>query len=152
MGFDVRNFIPSRNLETLKRAGLHKIAGAMRGLDELTIKDAVAAIGERAFIKRADARRIADGIDALAELHGEKAANAASVMSPLLSKALMPAALGAGAAALPSLLHDQPIDWSSVALGGMAGGVGGAGLGLSKALQRDPALAQQLAASMARPQ
>lgn len=48
--------------------GLHKIAGAMHALPELTTADAVTILGARAYMRRKEARVIADGIAALAVL------------------------------------------------------------------------------------
>jgi hypothetical protein len=73
MDIKVDNFVPARNLHILSSVGLHKIAGAMLGFPELTIKEAITRIATKAFIKRAEERIINQGIAALAALNGEGA-------------------------------------------------------------------------------
>jgi hypothetical protein len=50
----------------IRAAGLHKVAGAMVGIDEMTMPHAVAIIGMRAYERRKTARLVADGIVSLA--------------------------------------------------------------------------------------
>jgi hypothetical protein len=71
MDINVENFISARNRQILGSVGLHKIAGAMLGCAELTIKEAVTQIAAKAFIKRAEERMITQGTTALAALRGE---------------------------------------------------------------------------------
>jgi hypothetical protein len=145
MDFVVENFIPPRNLGALRRMGLHKIAGAMLGVPEVTFKEAVAYLGAKAFLHRAEATKIAHGIEALATLRGEKVAN---VWQSVLQRSTAPALLGAGIAALPEMTGDQPINWDNVlrrgAMGAAVGGVGGAALNLDRAFQANPGLANAL--------
>jgi hypothetical protein len=72
MDINIEGFFPPRNLQILRSAGLHKVAGAMLGFPELTIKEAVAQLATKAFINRAEARMISQGIAALATLRGEE--------------------------------------------------------------------------------
>lgn len=66
MAFNIENFFSKRGLEAVKTQGLHKVAGAMIGVDEVTIKDAAQIIGTRARLRRSEFAKIADGIRALA--------------------------------------------------------------------------------------
>ncbi len=50
----------------IRAAGLHKVAGAMRGVDEMTAPVAARLIGERAYMRRKTARLAVDGIISLA--------------------------------------------------------------------------------------
>lgn len=70
MSFDINNFISPRNLNVLQRAGLHKVAGAMLDVPELTIKEAVAMIGAKAHLRRRETQKIATGLEDLAALTG----------------------------------------------------------------------------------
>ena len=147
MDFKVENFIPARHLEVLRSSGLHKVAGAMANVDELTVKEAVGIIGAKAFLRRKESQKIAEGLQALADLTGEKIAN------PLLSEALqraMPMALGGAAiATVPKLLSNEPVDakdlLSSGALGALMGGVGSAGMSLNRAGRLAPGANQEMA-------
>jgi hypothetical protein len=98
MDFNVEAFIHPSNLQILKSTGLHKTAAALNGLDEMTIKHAVAIIGTKARQKRAEMRAIADGITALAELQGQKTAAPSQFGKwlPHVMRALPTAALGGG--------------------------------------------------------
>jgi len=66
MAFNIENFFSKRGLEAIKSKGLHKVAGAMIGIDEVTIKDAAQVIGTRARLRRQEFAKIASGIQALA--------------------------------------------------------------------------------------
>ncbi|SRR6266545_7607596 len=145
MDFVVENFISRGNLDTLRSAGLHKIAGAMLGLPEVTFKEAVAHLGAKAFLHRAESQKIAAGVAAFAALRGEKVA---SVWQSALQRSMGPALLGAGIAALPEMTGDQPINWDHVlqrgAMGAAIGGAGGAALNLDRAFRANPGVAQAL--------
>lgn len=149
---DIMRFVSPRTVNTLRLAGMHKVAGAMLGLDELNIKEAAREIGRRAFLRRADAKKIASGIEALAELNGEKIA---SVLPALLSRQAGPALLGAGAAVLPDLLsHEGPLDNDALMRKALMGGALGMGAGAlhtgHKALQANPHLEHGMADAIAK--
>lgn len=98
MDFKIENFISSRNLQLLSKTGLHKTAGAMVGVPELTIKQAVTILGMKLRQKRAEDALIHDGIQALGELRGEKVAAGLQLQRwlPHVSQGLPAALLGGG--------------------------------------------------------
>lgn len=153
MEFKVASFVPEKNLDTLRRTGLHKIAGAMMGIDELTIKEAVGIIGARAYQRRAEMKKIAAGLVALAEVTGEKTA-ANPMWEALLHRGLMPAVAGGAIATLPSLMSSQPTDTQDLLTNfGMGAALGGVG-GMANALHQIPGNSQlnsQVAQAVAKP-
>jgi hypothetical protein len=125
MDFRVENFISPRNLQILSRTGLHKTAGALNGIDEMTIKHAVAIIGTKARQKRAEAQTIQAGIEAYAALRGEKTAGPGNMS--LLQHGLkgIPAALlggGIGYAMAPNDPEEEKRKMQQGALMGLIGG------------------------------
>lgn len=66
MTLKIENFFSPRGLNAVKTQGLHKIAGAMVGVDEVTVKDAAQIIGAKARLRRREFAKIAEGIAALA--------------------------------------------------------------------------------------
>ena len=111
MDFDAEKLFPEHLRETLRRTGLHKIAGAMLNVDEVTIKEAVAVIGAKAFLRRRETQKIAAGIEALAALTGEKTAGPGLPWGTMLSRSVAPALLGGAAATLPHMIMSpQPTD------------------------------------------
>lgn len=66
MTLKIENFFSPRGLNAVKTQGLHKIAGAMVGVDEVTIKDAAQIIGTKAHLRRREFEKISDGLAALA--------------------------------------------------------------------------------------
>lgn len=142
----VEKFVPQRALDAIRRAGLHKVAGALRGFDEITLKEAAGLLGARAYVRRKEASAIIEGIVAFAELRGEKTAG--NLTSELLHRALAPAAFGAGIATIPDLMADGPVDQNKMLqhalIGGGIGLAGGAGNAVRRATQNDPALAEHL--------
>ena len=70
MSFNINNFIAPRNLQVLQRTGLHKVAGALLDIPELTIKEAVALVGAKAHLRRREMQKIATGLEDLAALTG----------------------------------------------------------------------------------
>lgn len=144
MSLDIMRLIPTRTVDTLRTAGLHKVAGAMIGVDELTIKEAAREIGRRAFLRRVETHKIAAGIEALAELRGEKTAG---VLGELLRRQAVPAMIGAGAAALPDLMASGPVDQDQMMqhmlLGGGLGAAGGALHLGGKTMAANPLLERQ---------
>jgi hypothetical protein len=72
MDFKVDGFVSPALLEIVKNAGLHRVVGAMEGLDEMTLKEAVAILGAKAYAQRVENTKIAEGLAALAALTGEK--------------------------------------------------------------------------------
>lgn len=64
----INDLIPHEVTETIARVGLNKIAAAMSGLETLDMPRAVGIIGARSYLRRKEARSIADGIAAYASL------------------------------------------------------------------------------------
>jgi hypothetical protein len=83
------DLIPPHVTTAVHDLGLHKVAGAMLGVPELTLKEAVAVIGAKAYLQRKEARSIADGIASYAALIGEKVAENPALMA-LLQRNLVP--------------------------------------------------------------
>lgn len=127
------DLIPPEVTAAVAAHGLHKIAGLMLGVPELHADVALRTIGERAYRRRKEARAIADGIAALGVLTGEKVAENPALMA-LLRRSAMPALAGAGIAAAPKLLSNDPQQQGGVMhdalLGALLGGVGGAAHGM----------------------
>ena len=129
------DLVPPAVTAAVADLGLHKVAGAMLGVPELNLDVALRSLGERAYRRRKEARAIADGIAAYAVVTNEKIAENPALMA-LLRRAAMPALAGAGIAAAPKLLSNDPyVQQQSVlpsmgigallgAAGGMAHGVG----------------------------
>ncbi len=69
---DLTGFISPTTIEVIKRAGLHRVVGVMEGVGELTLKEALCAIGAKAFLQNAENAKIAQGLADLAALTGEK--------------------------------------------------------------------------------
>ena len=147
----IDDLIPAFTRETVAAVGLHKIAGAMAGIPELTIKEAVATIGAKAYIRRKQARAVADGAAALEILSNKTAAGNPALMA-LLKKSIMPAALGAGVATVPHLLSRDPNEQNmeamlpSMGVGALLGGASGGLSALNSATRgaNGPALAALL--------
>lgn len=128
------DLIPPHVTSAVRDLGLHKVAGAMLGVPELTIKEAVATIGMKAFVRRKEARAIADGIAAYATLTNEKIAESPALMA-LLRRAAMPAAAGAGIGMAPHFLSSDPYEQQKSAvpagaLGALLGGLTGIASGM----------------------
>ena len=149
---DIRNFISPQNLAVLQKAGMHKVAGALNGVEEMTIKEGIALIAAKFHIKRAEARDISAGLASLEALRTEKTAE--MPWMPLLAKALPGAALG-GLGAYIASPDEDPNDPRShdkmmrnVAYSALAGG----GLGLLNTLRRigkiNPVAGQQIGAAI----
>ena len=141
----MEHLIKPETLAAIRQHGLHKVAGAMHGYDELTIKEGVQLLGEQMFLKRAEHAQIIRGIASYAHLHGEKIAE--SPWGKLLMRAAGPAALGGMAAYLASPINaaDPNQNAKDTAMGV---GIGGAA-GLLNALRKgfnnlDPAALQTL--------
>lgn len=83
------DLVPPSVTAAVAAHGLHKIAGAMLGAPELTIKEALETIGQKAYLRRKEARSIADGLAALAVLTGTKVAEN-SPLAELLRKSVAP--------------------------------------------------------------
>lgn len=146
MNFKIENFISPRNLAVLQHTGLHKLAGALNGFDELTVKEAVAIIGAKARLRRLEMNKIAAGLQDLAALTNEKIAS--SPLMELLHHAAIPAAAGAGIALAPKLLSPEPTyagdALSTGATGAVLGGVAGGLSGLARAAPAGSGLASNL--------
>lgn len=124
---NLEDLVPAATREVIAREGLHKVAGAMYDVPELTAKEAARLLGMKAFLRRKEARVIATGLAALGTVTGEKVAENPLLMA-LLRRSVMPAALGAGIAAVPHLMSDDPNKGSplpTMAAGALLGGVGG---------------------------
>lgn len=122
------DLIPPATLQAVASAGLHKIAGAMAGVPEMGLKEAVALLGAKACLRRKEARAIADGIAAYGALTGEKVAENPA-LSALLRRSVMPALGGAAIASVPHFLSDDPNKGSvlpALGIGALLGGAGGA--------------------------
>ena len=66
MTIKIENLVPTKTVDTVKRAGLHKVTGAMAGVGEVTVKEAAQIIGTKARLQRRENEKIAAGIRALA--------------------------------------------------------------------------------------
>jgi hypothetical protein len=124
------DLIPPHVTAAVRDLGLHKVAGAILGVPELTIKEAVATLGAKAYLRRKEARSIVDGIAAFAVLTNEKVAESPALMA-LLRRAAMPALAGAGIAAVPQMLSNDPMQQHqsllpAMGMGALLGGAGGA--------------------------
>lgn len=145
------DLIPPHVIAVVAEQGLHKVAGVMLGLPELTIKEAVGVLGAKAYVRRKQARAFADGIVAYAVVTGEKIAENPAMMA-LLQKSLMPALAGAGIAAVPHLISRDPQEHGlgamlpSMGIGALLGGAGGAASELNSATRGPlgPALAERI--------
>jgi hypothetical protein len=146
MDFDAEKLFPEHLRETLRRTGLHKVAGAMLGIDEVTLKEAVAVIGARAYLQRHENQKIAAGIKAFAELTGEKVAEnpMLDLGGALLRRGLPMAALTTGVSLAPKLLHGEHIDATDALLPAAAGLIGGAGAAGYRGLKNNPGLVEPL--------
>jgi len=147
---DLNKIVPARALEGIRTAGLHKIAAAMVGLDEIGLKEAAALIGARAYVRRKEAATVLEGIASLAELRGEKVAN----WQELLHRAFLPAVAGAGLAMVPDLMAEGPMDTDKAMqhalVGGALGGAGSVGHNLFRASQRNAPAFEALVGSLPR--
>jgi len=133
------DLIPPNVTAAVRDLGLHKIAGAMLGVPELTIKEAVATVGAKAYLRRKEARSIVDGIVAFAALTNEKVADNAALMA-MLRRAAMPALAGAGIAAIPQLMSNDPNQYGHESLlpaMGMGALLGG-GMGAMNSMRQLP--------------
>ena len=123
------DLVPASTVRAVAAQGLHKIAGAMQGVPELTLPLAVQSLGARAFLRRKEARSIAEGIAAFATVSGEKTAENPALMA-MLRRSVMPAIAGAGIAAAPRLLSNDPMQHGSalpaMGIGALLGAAGGA--------------------------
>lgn len=79
MSFDHEHF--ARTVQTVRAVGLHKIAGEMTGVGEMTAPIAAGIIGAKAYERRKAAQLVASGVASLAAV--EKQA-----MSPELAATL----------------------------------------------------------------
>lgn len=70
MEFKMENFFSPAGLNALRTQGLHKIAGAMAGVPELTLKEASMILGTKARLRRQEFRKIAAGLVALSAVTG----------------------------------------------------------------------------------
>lgn len=128
---NIDDLIPPHVVAAVRTAGLHKIASVLVGDapgTALSYQSAVRNLGHKAYLRRKEARSVADGIAAFASLSNEKVAENPA-LTALLQRAVMPALAGAGIAALPHMLSQDPNKGSvlpSLAAGGLLGGAGGA--------------------------
>jgi len=126
---NLNDLIPSSVTDAVADLGLHKVAGAMLGVPELNLGVALQTLGERAYLRRKEARAIVDGIAAYAVVTGEKVAENPALMA-LLRRAAMPALAGAGIAAAPQMFSNDPMQahksmLPSAGIGALLGGLGG---------------------------
>ena len=147
---NLENLIPQSTVDTIARVGLHKVAGAMYGVDEMTLKVAAQLIGMKAYARRKEAHVIANGLGSLAAIQGEKVAENPALMA-LLRRSIAPAAMGAGIAAVPHLMSNDPNQGSmlpSMGVGALLGGLGGGMSALNAAAPNGSQLNQGLASSL----
>lgn len=64
MSFDHARF--ERTVQTVRAAGLHKVAGVMNGVEEMTAPTAAGIIGAKAYVRRKEAQLVASGLVSLA--------------------------------------------------------------------------------------
>ena len=148
---DITRFIPARNLDVLRRAGLHKVAGAMCGVEEMTLKEAVAIGAAQMFVKNAEYRVIREGLESLAALRGEKTAEGPmDLIGPLLLRALPGAAIG-GLGAYAASPNDPDAELRNIGMGAGIGGIAGLLRGLHLGAVRDPPSAAALGQAIRRP-
>ncbi len=143
----LETFMRPEALSALQRQGLHKIAGAMNGVDELTIKEAARLIGEQAYRRRAEMKKIAAGLKDFAALT-EKNAAGSPVLEAALQRAVLPALGGAAIGVVPKLMSNEPTSQSDLltsgALGAVMGGLGGAGMAIHRGSMEHPEAASAL--------
>lgn len=152
------DLIPSHVTSAVATLGLHKVAGAMLGVPELDFGTAVRALGERAYLRRKEARAVLTGIAALSSV--TKTAEVPATMWEVGRRALFPAATGALIGALPALTAatptydqlgnrlSQPSPLSGALAGAALGGVAGAGNALRSATLRNPGIDQALSTAL----
>jgi hypothetical protein len=131
MELHVEQLVSPEALTALRSAGLHKVAAAMAGVDELDLNTAVRLIGEKAYTRRKEAAEIANGLGALAAINNEKVA-----WMPVIEKAIVPGLAGATIAALPRMLSSGPVNPDDVMSDALTGLVAGGALGGIGALNR----------------
>lgn len=124
------DLVPRATTRAVAELGLHKVAGAMFGIPDMTLPAAVQVLGTHAYLRRKEARAIADGIAAFAVVTDEKIA-ASPVAWELLKRSLIPAAAGAGIATVPHLLSNDPMQPPSspipaMGIGALLGTIGSA--------------------------
>jgi len=149
MDVDAEKLYPAHLRDTLRRTGLHKIAGAMLGIDEVTLKEAAAVIGAKAYLRRRETQKIAAGIDALAAIVGGQDKTAASPQTEValaMLRAGLPAAVGGAAiAGLPKMLSNDPRTQQEAGgaalFGAGAGLLGGAATTGLRAVRSNPGAA-----------
>lgn len=149
MTMKLDDLVPPSVTNAVANLGLHKVAGAMLGVPELNLDVALRSLGERAYRRRKEARAIADGIAAYATITGEKVAENPALMA-LLRRAAMPALAGAGIAAAPKLLSNDPYTQQqsvlpSMGIGALLGAAGGMAHGVHSL---PPELSNQLAGAL----
>lgn len=136
--------------DAVRRHGLHKVAGAIAGVEEMSLKEATTLLGAHAYMRRREFQKIAMGLRALADLSGVKLAD--MPWGALLQKSL-PYAIGGGViGALPDLMAEGPLNKDLAlqhALAGAAiGGTAGGASTLHQLARRNPAIGEQILAGM----
>lgn len=66
----LEQILSPERVDVLRRAGLHKVAGALVGCGEMGLREAVTTVSAKAYVRRKTAVKIAEGIaafDALTE-------------------------------------------------------------------------------------
>lgn len=141
------DLIPLSTQRAVAAAGLHKIAGVMNGVPEMDLKTAAQVIGMHAYLRRKEARSIADGIAAYAVLTNEKIAENPALQA-LLRRAVMPALGGAAIAAVPHFMSNDPNQGSALPAMGIGALLGGAGGAMSSIGALPPGLNQEVAGAV----
>lgn len=90
---DLDHLLSPTAVGIIRAAGLHKVAGVMHGVDEMTMPIAAALIGQRAYMRRKTAHLVADGIISLAAATDKTAMTPEAVAH--LRRAVAPSTKGA---------------------------------------------------------
>lgn len=82
MAFDIEHTV-----DIVRAAGLHKVAGVMNGVSEMTAPTAMGVIGAKAYARRKEAQLVASGLVSLAvvqkqAMSAETAAKLREIVTP----------------------------------------------------------------------
>jgi len=142
----MERLLPNDSVERIKQAGLHKIIGAMYGVDELNIKEAVELLGAMTYMHMEETKKTASAIRAFRALRGEKVADAAAALDALGAAGMRALPAGIGGALLLRAMNNNPETMDrDTAIGGGAGLLGGAAAGLFRGMSRAPGAASEIA-------
>jgi hypothetical protein len=140
----MRNLMSPALIQAIESGQFSKVAAAMRGFNEFTLKEAAYLIGVQAYVKRAQAEHIIDGLQSMRELQsGSEVKLADNPWGTLIRRSVAPAVLG-GAAAYAVSPDDPEIQKRNMMVGGAIGAGGGLLHTLHKGIQANPQVAQQM--------